>query len=122
MSWYERFRDALHAKPEPLAPLPPGPSRVRDWWMGAICPCPPLDLVQEARAGGRSLHDYARWHWAGDDLSPEDEAGFEHAVGGVMRSMVAVMAAAEEQGVEWPDVPGDGRPWHQGPGAREPVS
>lgn len=111
MGWYQRFRDAMHAKPPPLPPLPPGPNRVREWWFGHVCPCPPLTLAQEAREAGMSLSDYARWYWVGDyDLTPEDKAAFERDADGVVTTMVAVMAAAEEHDAEWPDLQIDTRP------------
>jgi len=105
MGWYGRFRDALHAKPPPQTPLPPGPTRVRDWWQGCVCPCTPLSFVQEARAAGASFDEHARQHWVGGyELTPEEEAAFEQAVGDILGTMVAVMRAAEEQGVDWPDL------------------
>lgn len=106
MGWYERFRDALHAKPPPREELPQGPSRVRDWWDSNACPCPPLTYVTDARAAGVSFAEYVRSHWIGDaDLTPEDEAVMTEQLGETMAVMVDVMTAAEEQGVEWPDTP-----------------
>jgi len=77
--------------------------------MGRICPCTPLSFVKEARAAGVWFEEHARKHWVGGyDLTPEEEAGFQQALGDVLVTMVAVMTAAEEQGVEWPDVPVEG--------------
>lgn len=104
MNLYKRFRDALHAKPPPQPPLPPGPSRVRDWWQSR-CPSPPLDHVRDARERGVSFSEHVEWYFIGGyDLSPEDVRAFKESEGERIALMVAIMSAADEQGVDWPDV------------------
>jgi len=106
MGWYERFKDAMHAKPPPETPLPPGPSRVRDWWRSHVCPCPPLDYVRDAHEAGESFEEHVRGYWfGGAGLTPEDQAAMDGSFHAIMGTMVQVMTAAEEQGVEWPDAP-----------------
>jgi len=104
MNLYKRFRDALHAKPPPQAPLPPGPSRVRDWWQSHVCPCPPLDYVRDAHESGASFAEHVeRYFIGGYDLSPEDVRAFRESDGDRIALLVAIMSAAEQQGVDWPD-------------------
>lgn len=70
-----------------------------------MCPCSPLDYVRDARERGVSFAEHVESYFVGDyDLSPEEISVFRESQGEMMATMVAVMSAADAQGVDWPDI------------------